>query len=653
MDRILELIEIINKHNHNYYVLDEPTISDAEYDALYDELLALEAETGIQLPDSPTLRVGGETIKAFKSYKHKIKLLSLDKAKNKEELDAYFIRVKKVLGFVPPMVLEHKFDGLTVSLTYNHGKLVVGATRGDGETGEDVSEQIKTIKTIPLAIKFKGFIEIQGEAIMRLSTFESYNKTAETPLKNPRNAVAGAVRNLNPKTTAERKLDYFAFNVGHYEGIDFKSQTEIREFLIENGFKTDDKFVKIDSPESAMGELDLIDNSRERLDFLTDGAVLKVDSLRLRDELGFTEKFPRWAIAYKFKSHEYTTIVREVLWQVSRTSKINPLAVLDAVDIAGVTVKHATLNNITDIRKKDIKINSRVLIRRSNDVIPEIMGAVEHYENSQEILPPAVCPACGAPVKTDEVFIYCTNPDNCAPTIISAIAHFASRTCMDIEGFSEKTAEVLYNELGVNSYDKLYELKAEDLLRLEGFKDKKATNLIQSLEKSKTTTLARFIYALGIPTIGKKASYDLSEKFKTIDSVATATYFDIIEIDSFGDVMAEKLIDYFTNPKNTEVLDKLLSLRVNPVREEKEVKEGGIFSGKTVVFTGSLENFKRSEATKVVIENGGSVADSVNKTVNLVVAGSDAIGSTKLEKANKLGISVISEEEFKKMAEGI
>ncbi len=640
MDRMRQLVDLLNRYAKEYYENDNPSVSDAEYDKLYDEFLALEASSGVILADSPTHRVGGAPVKKFSPYAHRQRLYSLDKAKDEEGLNAYFQRVAKTLGFVPQMTLENKFDGLTLSLTYENGELSIGATRGDGTVGENVTAQIRTIKSIPLTIQYKGLIEIQGETIMRLSVFEEYNKTATEPLKNARNAAAGAVRNLDPKLTAERKLDFFAYNVG-YADKEFASQEEIREFLIQNGFQVDDFFMLLNQKD-VFAWLEKIEEKRQSLDFLIDGAVLKVNELSYRENLGFTEKFPRWAVAYKFAPQEATTLLKEVKWQISRTGKINPLAILEPVELMGVTVKRATLNNILDIQKKKIKTGSRVFIRRSNDVIPEIMGVAEHTEKSREIIRPTVCPSCGSEVKSEGPFLYCTNTENCAPRIISSFDHFASKACMDIEGLSEKTAEQLYNDLEINSLDKLYDLTLDSLLTLEGFKEKKAQNLLDSLEKSKNTSLDRFLFALGIPTIGKKAAAQLKNKFKTLDAVMTATKEQIIEIDDFGDIMAENIINYFADDNNRQLIASLLSKGIGFHKQEQFFE--GIFSGRNVVLTGSLSSYKRSQAAEMIKKLGGEVSDSVSKSVNLVIAGEDAGG--KLEKAKKLGIEIRDEEWF-------
>lgn len=635
-----ELVELLNKYAQEYYEYDNPTVSDAEYDTLYDELVTLEREQGTILPNSPTHRIGGNPIKKFKQHTHRKRLYSLDKAQNADQLKAFFQRTTKALGFMPSMTLENKFDGLTLSLTYENGHLITGSTRGDGIIGEDVTAQIKTIQTIPLKISYKGFIEIQGEVIMRLSVFNEYNKTAPEPLKNARNGAAGAVRNLDPKVTAQRKLDFMAYNIG-YSDKEFSSQTECREFLVDNGFQVDDLFFVFSSTYYIYEQLEAIEQAREQLDFLIDGAVIKVDNLALQHQLGFTEKFPRWAIAYKFIPEETTTIIKDVIWQISRTGKLNPLAILEPVQLLGATIQRATLNNIMDIKRKDIKINSKVFIRRSNDVIPEIMGVAEHYPHSIEINAPETCPACGGKVIQDNVFLYCENAEGCAQRNISAIVHFASKSGMDIEGLSEKTAEQLYNELQITTVDKIYSLTKQDLLTLEGFKDKKADNLLSSIQHSKSTTLDRFIYSLGIPNIGKKAAKELADKFQSLTNIINASKQDIIAIDDFGEIMADGILTYFSKKENLARIDTLLNYGMT-FKNQEAVE--GIFSNKTIVLTGSLQTYTRSQAAQIIKEQGGKVNDTVTKSVNLVIAGESA--GSKLEKAKKLGIEIKNEDWF-------
>ena len=644
MDRMHELVKQLNDHAYRYYVLDDPIISDGEYDRLYDELVALEKRSGVVLPDSPTIRVGDKPLSKFEQVRHRGKLFSLDKCQSKEEMLAWLKKLD-VNGQMPLCSVEYKFDGLTINLTYEDGVLTQAATRGNGETGEVVTAQVRTIKSVPLSIPYKGVLEVQGEGIMTLSALAAYNERQDVvPLKNARNGVAGAIRNLDPQVTAERKLDMICYNVNYIEDINFRDGRQMLEFLRQNNFKLSSYCKYCKTPQEVLSALDEIESRRDSLDFLIDGAVVKVDDTAMREELGYTQKFPRWAMAYKFAAEEATTTVRDVIWQVSRTGKLNPLAVLDPVDLAGVTVSRATLSNLSEIRRKDIKIGSRVFIRRSNDVIPEITGIAAHTENSREIIPPSVCPACGAPVIQDGIFLKCSNVRACANTIVSALSHFCERDAMDIEGLSDKTLELLYGLGKVKAFHDIYALKEEDFDEVEGFKDKRTGNLLAAIEKSKATTLARFLYAIGIPNIGKKSAGQLEEAFRTLEGVMNAGKEDLVALDDFGEIMADGVLSYFADEHNREEINALL--RAGITFREKELKQG-VFSSMRVVLTGSLFSMKRSKAKEEIEARGGSVADSVSKTVDLVVAGEEA--GSKLDKAKKLGIKIIGEEEFLSM----
>ena len=640
--RMKELVELLNKYASLYYEQDAPIVSDAEYDALYDELRRLEESEGYSLKNSPTHRVGGAPQKKFEQSKHLLRLYSLDKCQSIEEFYNWCRRTEKVVSPLPPLTAEYKFDGLTLNILYNEGKLVQATTRGDGVTGEVVTAQVRTISKLPKEIKYKGKIEIQGEGILRLSAFDKYNLTATEPLKNARNGVAGAIRNLNPAVTAERNISFFAYNIGYTEE-NFATQKDIRDFLIEQGFETEGDFAVVRTADEIKEYINRAEEMRSGLDYLIDGLVFKVNDLSYRDELGYTEKFPKWAIAYKFKADEMTTTLNDVVWQVSRSAKLNPLAILDPVDIGGVTVKKATLNNYGDIQRKNVKIGDRVFIRRSNDVIPEIMGVAETFDHSKEIEKPTVCPACGAPVKEVGAFLYCTG-EQCAPQVISALDHFASKDAMDIEGFSEKTAEQFYNEVGLRTIVDLMNLTPEDMFGLEGFGTKKIGNLLQSIEKSKNTTADRFLYALGAPGIGKKTAKDLMKKFKNFDALMGASEEELSSVDGVGDILAKNLVEFFNDDNNKQIISDLFKSGV--VLEENEEKDG-VLKGLKFVLTGSLPTLKRGEATKLIEDNGGEVASSVSKTVDIVLAGEDA--GSKLEKAEKLGIRIIDEEEFRKM----
>lgn len=640
LDEMQALVGELNFHAEQYYKYDKPVISDGEYDRLYDRLVSLEKQTGFILPDSPTRRVGDDTLKEFRQYTHSHKLYSMDKCQSFEDFNVWYARTSKALNAPFELTCEYKFDGLTINLVYEGGRLVAAATRGNGEIGEDVTKQVLTIKNVPLTINYKGHIEIQGEGIMRLSVLEKYNVThPDDTLKNARNAAAGAIRNLNPKVTAERNLDVMCYNV--FGDKEFLSQTEMQKFLTENKFTVGDFFKIAKNEQDVEKVIDELIEKRPTLDFLIDGIVFKVNELSMRETLGETEKFPRWAVAYKFKADEATTVLIDVLWQVSRTGKLNPLAVLEPVDLAGVTVQRATLNNFTDLQKKGIKIGSRVFIRRSNDVIPEILGIAEHTGESREVEKPTECPYCGAPVEERGVFLYCTNTETCAPQIVAKLTHFAEKGAMDIDGLSDKTAELLLNELHVKDFSDIYELKKENLVGLEGFGELKASNLIAAIERSKSTTLQNFIYALGIKNIGKKASKQLETRLGTFENLVASSSEELQNIDDFGQIMAESIVEYFRNGDNLEQCNKLFQLGVTLKTEEKTE---GVFSGKIVVLTGSLTSYKRSEAEKLIKERGGETSSTVSKSVNLVVAGEDA--GSKLAKAEKLGIEIIDEHKF-------
>ncbi|HIU21633.1 MAG TPA: NAD-dependent DNA ligase LigA [Candidatus Limadaptatus stercorigallinarum] len=644
-DRMKELVEKLNKYAALYYEQDAPEISDAEYDALYDELRALEESEGYSLKNSPTHRVGGAPQKKFAQSKHLLRLYSLDKCKTREELADWYDRVIKAAGKEPELTAEYKFDGLTLNILYENGALVKAATRGDGTVGEEVTAQVKTISGVPRNISYKGRIEIQGEGIMRLSALEEYNRRSSEPLKNARNGAAGAIRNLDPAVTADRNLSFMAYNIG-FSDRHFASQSEMHAFLAEEGFETESDFTVLKGVDEAFAFAEKVDGLRHSLDFLIDGVVFKVNDTALRDEIGYTEKFPKWAIAYKFKADEMTTVLRDVVWQVSRSAKLNPLAVLDPVDIGGVTVKRATLNNYGDILKKKVRIGDRVFIRRSNDVIPEITGVAEEVEGAKEVEKPTVCPACGAPVREEGAFIYCTG-EHCAPQIVAALDHFASKDAMDIDGFSEKTAEQFYNELHLTSPVQLMQLKKEDIAGLDRFGDKKAENLVSAIAAAKDTTMDRLLFALGIDGIGKKTAKDLSAKFGTFEALAQADKDALLAVDGIGGILADNILAWFADEGNKKLLSDLYASGVS-VREAE--KKSGVFDGMRIVLTGSLPTYKRGEATALIENNGGEVASSVSKTVDMVLAGEDA--GSKLDKAKKLGIKIIDENEFVAMLNG-
>ena len=642
--RMRELVDVLNKYAYEYYVMDNPTVSDKQYDELYDELRELEASTGEVLFDSPTRRVGGEPISAFKKHEHIERLYSLDKATSMEELQAFFQRIIKAIGYFPEFTVEYKFDGLTVCLTYNEGKFVRATTRGNGAVGEDVTAQVLTIKSYPMKIAYTGVCEVKGEAVMRLSVLEKYNKTAAEPLKNARNAVAGAIRNLDPKETERRKPEILFYDVNYIDDDSVRSQLSGIDFLKNNSFKVFDYLRFCKDEQSVFAAIDEIEKGRKTLDVLTDGVVIKVNDFAVRDILGATEKFPRWAIAYKFEPEETTTILRDVVWQVGRTGKLTPLAVLDPVELCGVTVRRATLNNFGDVARKGVKINSRVLIHRSNEVIPEILGTTEYFADSVDVVKPAVCPECGSPTEEIGANLFCTNKE-CKKRVVLSLASFASKEAMNIEGFSEATAELLYDKVGVRKFSDLYALTREQLLALDGVQDKKADNLLKAIEKSKNTELARFIFALGIDGVGKKTAKDLAKKFKSLENIAAAPIEEIISVQDVGDVIADNVFRYFADGDNLAELKRLEQAGV--IAGYADTTVGDLFKGEKIVLTGTLSKYKRSEAQKIIESLGGEVSGSVSKNTTMVLAGEEA--GSKLDKARALGIRVIDENEFDEM----
>lgn len=641
INEIKNLVEKLNKYAYEYYVLDNPTVSDGEYDKLYDRLVALEKESGIVLDNSPTKRVGGEPISAFTKHKHINKLYSLDKAVTSDEVQAFISRVEKLTGKSPDYTVEFKYDGLTICLTYENGLFVRATTRGNGTEGEDVTKQVLTIKTFPLTIDYKGVLEVQGEAVIKLSTLKKYNETADEPLKNARNAVAGAIRNLDPKETEKRKPEILFYNVNYLSDGEFKTQTEHFEFLKKNGFKVFD-FLEVVSTASGIEKtLKIIEEKRKNIDYLTDGAVIKVNDVSLREELGFTEKFPRWALAYKFEAEEITTTVLDVAWQVGRTGKLTPLGLVEPVDLGGATVKKATLNNYGDLVRKKVQIGCRVLIRRSNDVIPEILGATEFPSGCKQVEKPTVCPYCKSSLVEDGANIFCVNP-NCKPRVVGALTHFATKDAMNIEGFSEMTAGLLYDNFGVKKFSDLYALDKDKLLSLDGFKDKKTQNILNAIESSKKTQLPSFIYALGIDGVGKKTAKDLVKAFKSLDGIRCATLLELSSVKDIGDVTANSVYEYFSNPENLIEIETLINLGVTFESNSESV--GDKLKGEKFVLTGTLPTLKRAEASKIIESLGGEVMSSVSKLTTIVLAGEDA--GSKLEKAKKLGIKIIDENEF-------
>lgn len=655
---IEELVEELNKYAYEYYVLGNSSVTDKDYDKKYYELVDLEKETGYKLPYSPTQRVGDVILPEFKKYTHKARLWSLDKAQTLEEIREWHNRNVKFLEEynrtsdeeLPPLkyILTKKFDGLTINLSYDeNGVLVTGATRGTGAIGEDVTAQVKTIKSIPLKIDCHDFLEIHGEAIMTTEAFEKYNSEAETPLKNLRNGAAGALRNLNVAETAKRNLSAFFYDVGYKEGAPFKTYMEMLNFIKVKGFPMDDYIRECTTLDEIQKEIAYIRDIRFDLNYDIDGLVIAIDDIRTRELLGYTVKFPKWAIAYKFEAQEATTKLLDVEWNVGRSGRVSPTAILEPVELAGVTVKRATLNNMDDIARKGVRLGAEVFVRRSNDVIPEIMGVVpESLEGTKEIEEPKVCPACGAHLVHEGVHIYCENTLGCKPQMVKTIVHFAGREAMNIAGFSERTAEQLFEKLDIRDISDLYKLEYEKLLDLDKFGPKKAQNLLDAIEKSKDCTLEAFLYSLGIPNVGVKTAKDLVKRFESLENLEKATFEELVSVQDVGDIVARSIIEFFKEERTLKVINELLSLGVNPHYEKKEVLESP-FMGKTVVVTGTLENYSRTSIKEKLESLGAKVSGSVSKKTDFVIAG-EAAGS-KYDKAKSLGVTILSEEEFENM----
>ena len=645
-----ELVDWLNETAYQYYTLDDPTVSDREWDEKYDELVRMERETGERLPDTPTRRVGGAVLPYFEPHTHLARLWSMDKAQSVDALRDWARRAEKLHAEAnadlpaPEYVVEHKFDGLTINLTYENGQLVGAATRGNGVVGEEILPQVRTIRSVPLSIPFQGRMEVHGEGFMRISVLEAYNRTAKEPLKNPRNAAAGALRNLDPAVTAARRLDACFYDVGYIEGKAFANQREMMDFLRENRFPVSDCEIYCPTLERAIEAVREIEQTRGDLDYMIDGAVLKLCDFATRDALGFTDKFPRWAVAYKFEAEEVTTLLTDVTWQIGRTGKLTPLAHVEPVELAGATVRRATLNNWTDIQRKRVRIGARVWIRRSNEVIPEIMGRVDEFEpGERDVEKPAVCPECGSPLEERGAHLFCPNRDGCRRQIVMRLSHFAGRDAMDIDTFSEKTAEQLVDAGLLQEADQLYRLTAEQLTGLDRFGEKKAAKLVAAIEASKHRRLDAFIYAIGIPNIGVKTARDLAERFGSMDALRAATAEELTGMDDVGEIVAESVRGFFADPANRRLVDALLAEGVVPEAPQRPA-EGGAFEGMTVVVTGTLASMSRAEAEEAVRQAGGKAAGSVSKKTSLVVYG--AAAGSKLTKAQALGVPVADEAEF-------
>lgn len=644
------LVDRLNEASQKYYTGSAPIMSDAEWDKLYDQLLDMEKESGIIMPDSPSRRVGGEPLAAFKQHRHLNRLWSLDKVQSEPALRQWFDKTLQAAGRLPAsqqkpvFALEYKYDGLTINLTYQNGLLVHAATRGNGEVGEEILPQAMTVRGIPLSIPYQGLLEIHGECIMRLSDFNRYNETAQEPLKNARNAAAGALRNLDPRVTASRRLSAFFYEIGTIDNPPYQNQQGMLDFMRENGFPVSPLICVSKDSEEIIAKIKEIESARGSLDFLIDGAVIKLTDKRSRQALGYTDKFPRWAIAFKFEAEENTTTLLSVTWEPGRTGKLTPLGHVSPVEFSGVTVRRATLNNWGDIQRKKLYIGAPVWIRRSNDVIPEIMGVVDEEGIGTPIEKPLVCPACGSVLQEIGAHLFCLNRDGCKPQVVARLSHFAGRDAMDIAGFSEKTAALFFDALGVQEPDALYTLTRDQLLTLPGFMDKKADGLIEAIRGSRECQLDAFLFAIGIPNIGRATAREIAARFGSLAGVRAAKKEELSEIDGVGEVLAQSIEEFFLDEQNRRLLDSLLSLGVRPQEARQDENGSDTFKGQTLVVTGTLSSMGREEAEQLIRRHGGMVSSSVSRKTSFLVCGEKA--GSKLEKAMQLGIPVLDEAAF-------
>ena len=654
-----DLIKEIDKLNYHYYTLDDPLLSDAEYDKLYDRLVNLENESGTVLSYSPTTRVGGAVLSKFEKHTHLGRLYSMDKAQGDDALLAWYNRIEKFVNNYnenninklpePEFIVELKFDGLTINLTYENQNLIMASTRGNGIVGEEILEQVKTIYSVPLRISYPGKIEVQGEGLMPLSELEKYNQENEEKLKNARNAAAGALRNLDPKVTKKRNLTAYFYNVGYIEEDIFKSDDEMKKFLKENNFNVSKYNYKLKKFSEITKKIQEIGENRNKLDILIDGVTIKVNDIETRRALGYTNKFPRWAIAYKFEAEEISTTLLDVVWNVGRTAKVTPSAILEPVDIGGVTVQRATLNNYDDILRKKVRIGSRVLIRRSNDVIPEILGTLPSDNETHEIEKPKTCPYCGSHLYQDGVHIFCPNTLSCVPQLVSRLTHFASRDAMDIEGFSEKTIEKLMGTVGLKEIPDVYKLRYEDIIKIEGFKEKRTNNLLTAIENSKNPQLSNFIYALGIPNVGIKTARDLANHFKSFDKLRNSKEDELVSIGDIGSITAKEIVEFFHDERIVNSVNELFDLGINPLYEDNSSGPKPL-DKKTFVLTGTLE-IPRKELEEKLISLGAKVTGSVSKNTDYLVVGENP--GSKYDKARDLKIEILSLEELDNLVGGL
>ncbi len=650
--RAEELRAVIFKHNHNYYDLDAPTIEDDEYDALMRELRAIETEfPQLLTADSPTQRVGGVAATTFEKVQHVVQMGSLQDVFSVEEVNDFAQRMSA--QNVTEFVVEPKIDGLSVSLEYENGVFVRGSTRGDGFIGEDITQNLRTVRSIPLRLNEEiPFIEVRGEVYMSRASFaalcEEQDRKGEQLPKNPRNAAAGSLRQKDSRITAQRKLDIFCFNVQRIEGKELTSHAQSLEYMKQLGFSVIPDYVVCHSGEEIIEKINSIGESRRELPYDIDGAVVKVNDFALRNEIGSTTKVPKWAVAFKYPPEEKETTLREIEINVGRTGALTPVAIFDPVFLAGTTVSRAILHNQDIISDKDIRVGDRIIVRKAGDIIPEVVRSVAHADVSEPYYIPSVCPVCGAEAlrDDDEAVIRCQNFD-CPAQLLRSIEHFASRNAMNIDGLGEAIVEQLVNEGLIKTVADLYELDLQDLMALERFGRKSAENLLASIEKSKSNQLNRLVFALGIRGIGQRAATLLCEHFADMDGIMEALPLEIASIEGFGDIMAQSVYNAMQEPNRIRLIQRLKQHGVNMSYSDGKLSDK--FAGLTFVLTGTLPTYTRDQAKALIEKNGGKCSGSVSKKTSYVLAGEEA--GSKLTKANELGISVITEEQFIRMLE--
>ena len=649
--RAQQLREQIEYYSKLYYEQDDPAISDYDFDKLMHELIDIEeAYPELLTPDSPTHRVGGKASNSFAPVEHVVQMGSLQDVFSSEEVEDFDRRVRETVPN-PLYVVEPKIDGLSVSLEYRDGLLVRGSTRGDGFVGEDVTENIRTIASVPLRLKEAvPYLEVRGEVYMPVASFEKVvaqqELNEEKPFKNPRNAAAGSLRQKNPKITAQRGLDIFVFNLQQVQGKEILSHKESLDWLKSLGFQVSPSYLRVDSIQKAIEEIGQIGQRRGAYSFDIDGAVVKVDDLAQRDLLGTTAKFPKWAVAFKYPPEEKVTTLLDVEVKVGRTGALTPTAVFEPIQLAGTTVSRAVLHNQDFIDEKQIAIGDKIVVRKAGDIIPEVVTVAEHCGQLVYHLP-EYCPSCHTRVVREEgeAAIYCPNIE-CPAQLMRNLIHFASRDAMDIDGLGPALLENLVNAGWVHSPADLYELKEEEVAKLDRMGKKSAANLMASLERSKQNDLSRVIFALGIPEVGEKMAALLAQQFGTMEKLSWATLEELTAIDGFGEVVAQNIVSFFLEERNRRQIERLARAGIN--MESKKVKAGDTFAGMTFVLTGTLPTLKRSEAKELIESLGGKVSSSVSKKTSYVVAGEEA--GSKLDKANELGIPLLSEEQLLQMA---